>query len=81
MATPTDFPQVNVRLGKPEGMTDAECTPLPAHRSLQPRCFVSCWRPTVEDLERLVRGAPIWVYVYGDGHPPLAVTTEDPFSG
>jgi hypothetical protein len=60
-------------------MTEAECASLPVFRSVEPQAFISCWRPSAEDLERLVRGASIWVWVFGNEHPPIAVSTENPF--
>lgn len=79
MAEPTMFPQANMLLGRPASMTEDECASLPVFRCEQPRVFISRWQPTVDDLERLVRGEPIWIHVYGDGHPPVAVSTEDPW--
>lgn len=64
MAEPTPFPQANLELVRPASMTEEECASLPVYRSADPQAFISCWRPTVEDLERLVQGA---------------VTTENPF--
>jgi hypothetical protein len=79
MAEPTTFPQANLELIRPATMTAEECSSLPVYRSAEPQAFISCWRPTAEDLERLVRGGAIWVRVIGSSHPPIAVTTENPF--
>lgn len=36
-------------------------------------CMVSAWKPTPEELEALNRGMPVLLWVYGAGHPPVAV--------
>ena len=79
MAEPTTLPEANLMLGRPSNMTEAECSSLPVHVTTAPRQFISRWQPTADDLERLVRGEPIWIHVFGEGHPPIAVTTENPF--
>lgn len=79
MAEPTPSPQANLVLVKPPSLTDEERSSLPVYRSAEPQAFISCWRPTAEDLERLLIGEPIWIWVWGSSHPPVAVTTENPF--
>src|SRR5690242_18991268 len=35
--------------------------------------LVSAWQPTPLDLELLKAGAPVLLYVWGGGHPPVAL--------
>lgn len=66
----------NMLLGAPEGWDaekeGCEVVGLPAYR--HEGGFVSQWRPTLEELEAMLNGAPIWLHVLGDGHPPVSVT-------
>lgn len=78
MAEPTTFPEANKILARPASMTDEECVSLPVFTDGQ--TCISRWQPSADDLERLVRGAPIWVWVIsGATQPPIAITTESPF--
>lgn len=33
--------------------------------------LVSSWKPSAEELERLNKGAPVYLAVYGSFHPPV----------
>lgn len=78
MANPTTFPQVNVTLSRPADMTPEECDSLPIFTD--GKVCISRWEPTVDDLERLVRGAPVWLWVWsGATQPAVCVSTESPF--
>lgn len=69
-------------LGKPNSMTDEECTELPVARVLDQAGHyvqISCWQPSKEDLEDLANGGKVWLMVYGSVHPPVLLTTESPF--
>jgi hypothetical protein len=35
--------------------------------------MVSAWLPTPEEIQRINEGAPIYVYVVGNVHPPISV--------
>lgn len=37
--------------------------------------MTSAWLPTVEELQALVAGAPVYLTVYSRQHPPVAVYT------
>ena len=39
--------------------------------------MASFWQPTPEELESLNAGRPVILYVYGSGHPIVAVGVED----
>lgn len=38
------------------------------------RCLVSAWYPTAEELQRLNSGEPVWLHIFGNGMPPVALT-------
>ena len=43
-------------------------------------CMTTAWEPTPEELERLMRGAAVYVRILGQVHPPIIVevgTTEE----
>jgi len=33
--------------------------------------FVSAWLPTPEEVAAIVRGAPVYLFIFGDVHPPV----------
>jgi len=70
-------PSNNFVLGAPKGWDQKElpCGALPVTRTLvegQP-AMVSFWKPSPEDLAALNRGEFVALWVYGDGHPVVAV--------
>ena len=79
---PLAFPEVNCTLAKPASMTDEECESLPCHfdqtGDIAPR-FISRWTFTPEERAAIAAGADLWLHLYSRSHPPLALTTEDPF--
>ena len=36
--------------------------------------MVSAWYPTPDELERLAKGAPVYLEVLGSKHPPVKIT-------
>ena len=71
-----------VHLGAPKGwdpkVDGVKCQTLPAHYDGQK--FTSQWRPTAEELAALNRGEPVFLQVYGESHPPVAVFVPLPES-
>lgn len=79
---PTDFPQANHTFNRPASMTEAECEPLRVHAGLDYDGIpfsVSRWNPTPEERATIAAGAPVWLWVFGRGHPPVMVSAEDPW--
>ena len=35
--------------------------------------FISAWFPTPDELAALNNGAPVYLFIYGSGHPPVYV--------
>jgi hypothetical protein len=77
MASPVQFPEANGTLGKPQGMSDEECGPLPVYRDGQ-QC-ISCWRFTPEEMEVLLQTHCVFVGVLsGQSQPPIWVKGAAP---
>lgn len=72
----------NVDLGKPVDWDQSKgvhCASLPAkvvQDSAGHRVFCSAWFPTPGELELLKQGRPVYLYVWGGGHPPVALSVE-----
>lgn len=37
----------------------------------------SAWYPDAEELQRIVNGQPIFLHIYGNGHPVVAMTVPE----
>lgn len=74
---PSDFPQATGTLSAPPGMDN--CDPLKVHRAASHNAFISCWKPTWRERFAIFFGAPAWLWVYGERHPPVAIEVSDPF--
>lgn len=68
-------------LGAPSNwdQSQGECVGLPILDRDTPHghVMISEWVPTEEERERLARGMPVHVWVYGHGHPVLSVTVGE----
>lgn len=76
---PTDFPQANRTFHRPRSMTDEECEPLRVYVLTNHYALISCWRPTWRERLAILLGRPVWLWVSGGSHPPVALTAENPF--
>lgn len=67
------FDTSNVVLGRPEGMSSEECTPLSVKRHVRGNhvMVTSCWKLTVEELAEVNRTGRIWLTVLGPTMPPV----------
>jgi hypothetical protein len=72
----TIFPQANKILTAPPGQEE-EVYDLPVW-SDGARC-ISCWQPTEAEKAAIARGEPVWLWVIGSTHPPVAVEVGSPF--
>lgn len=54
---------------------DGLCGTLPIRDERTTACdtMISAWLPTLEEIERIVQGAPIYLHVVGRVHPPVSV--------
>lgn len=71
-----------VDLGKPVDWDDSKgvhCGSLPAkivRDAAGSPMFASAWFPTPGELELLKLGRPVYLYVWGAGHPPVMLSVE-----
>ena len=77
---PVDFEEANITLGPPRGSSREEVFELRACKGHAPDgipCFVTCWKPSLEDLEALNSGRPLIIQNLGEVFFPMAVWTTD----
>lgn len=75
---PIEFKEQNKVLGKPESMTDEECSSLPVF-SNGAEC-ISCWQFTEEEIQKLIETKRIWIgIVSGQTQPPIFLSVDTPF--
>ncbi len=69
---PIKFPEANKTLGKPQGMTDDECGPLPVFSD--GKVCISCWKMGWRERLAALFFGRAWLYVYfGSTQPPVAL--------
>lgn len=76
---PQRFARANIVMAAPKGM--ANCADVHACRTTcgEHPVTVTVWRPDPEELVKINLGEPIYLLVWMDGMPPVAVTAHDPF--
>ena len=75
---PIDFPEKTVNLQRPSGMTEEQCSPLPAFRDGE-HC-ISCWAPNWRERLAILLGRPLWLWIWsGNTQPPVCIAIERPF--
>jgi len=68
---PVKFPQANLELHKPPGMTDEECGNLHIHRTQDGQC-ISCWSVGWWARLKFLFHGKIWLgIVSGASQPPV----------
>jgi hypothetical protein len=75
-----DFSDANLKLVKPDSMTDEECYALSAYRGMDNKgniFFLTQWMPSKEDLEALHAGRPIYLKILCAGFFPVSLYTVD----
>lgn len=82
---PTDFEGSNHIVDKPDAMSREECEPLnvflgkiilPTER--EEMVFISCWKPTLEELIEIQKTGRVWCYHYGYALQPHALSGHQP---
>lgn len=72
---PINFPQANRKLGKPVGMTDKECGPLPIFND-GVYC-TSCWQMTWRERFSAFFFGKVWLSVMsGQTQPPVSLEVK-----
>lgn len=70
----TAFDEENDVLDGPKGTTNEEVHPLSVWRGPMKDgtpIVVSCWKPTLEELEEIKRTGRVWIMVMGYTMPPI----------
>lgn len=81
--SPTEFPQQNNVIAKPESMTDEQCTGLPAYHYKDENQYpnvLSCWQFTDEEWEEMSKTRKVWVNTMGVTVTPFALMGCSPFA-
>lgn len=78
---PISFPQANTEMRKPAQLTDEQCGSLMVYRGEvggQP-VFLSCFSLSDDELMKVIETKKVWLYVFGNAHPPVAIDTSNPW--
>jgi hypothetical protein len=76
------FDEENGVLHPPPGMSVDDCTVLSVCRTRTQDgtpIVISCWKPTPEEWAEMKRTGRVWLYVWGQTMPPVALSGHDPF--
>lgn len=77
-----NFEQANTNLGPPKGKTEDEVGTLRVFRGESAdgqKVVISKWKLTKEEVAHLLAGECLYLWVYGETMPPVALDTESPF--
>lgn len=76
------FPQENLVLHPPSGMTADECAVLSAFAGQDSAGWpvvITCWKLTAEELAEVQRTGRVWLGVLGQTMPPVWLVGTNPF--
>lgn len=79
---PHHFKEANTIYTKPQGWTDEDCSSISACVATVgngDKVIVTFWKPSYEDIQAIMAGGGIYMTVFGNGLPPISLTTESPF--
>lgn len=79
---PSAFKEENGVLNPPPGVSLDECTPLSVWRgplNTGRDVVITCWKPTKEELDEIVKTGRVWLMIWGETMPPAALTGISPF--
>jgi len=75
---PINFDQANRVFTKPASMSDDECNPLSVFSD--GTHLISCWRPSLKERLAVLFRRKVWLWIFGQSQPPVALGTKSPFS-
>ena len=61
----------------PPGMDNCQDLKVHVYDDGDIRIITSAWIPTVEEVERIKAGQPIWLHIYGNAHPVVSMTVPE----
>ena len=77
---PVDFPESNITLNKPAGMTDEEYAGLPVHKGSDQ--IISKWKLSFWEKLKVLISGHVWLSVLSQStQPPVYISTDNPFGG
>lgn len=71
---PTSFSESNLVLSRPPDMTAEQCEPLSVFAD--GKQVISCWKLTADELKEFQRTGRIWLVVFGETMPAVALTVS-----
>lgn len=80
MLTPIKTNMTNLTLGAPANWDEEKedkCIGLPCHFDNDAKVISSHWELTDEDRQKIADGALIKLEVFGQSHPPVAISIEE----
>ena len=78
----SSFPESNIVFDKPKDMTYEECSSACAfigHDGDGNPVVVTCWKPTYDEIDEIIRTGRIWCTHIGTGIQPHLLHVENPF--
>lgn len=73
---PSDFEGSNAVYRAPAGISKEDCGDLPILRNGP--LMTSCWIPDDHERAQIAAGGPIFLTVFGSGHPMVSLGTDVP---
>lgn len=78
----TNFPESNVIISPPEGMTEDEAGGSAfAYKGISENgvpLIITCWKPTLDEIDNMMEGGRVWLVVMGHIVSPAVVTAINP---
>jgi hypothetical protein len=69
----TNFTSANAVFKAPEGMKDCYDLPVRKTHINGQRCIVSVWKPTEDEIARILVGESVLLCVVGESMPPVCL--------
>lgn len=77
---PVEFAEANMVLTPPQDVSEEDCGRMHAYKTGDGR-MISCWELSGTEMMNLLQSGRIWLHVWGEKHPPVAVEVDSPFIG
>ena len=61
----------------PAGMDNCADLHVQVYDDGEIRVMTSAWIPTPDEVKRIVAGQPIFLHIYGNGHPVVSMTVPE----
>ncbi len=74
--TPLPLTDKTRTLAKPADMTEDECSSLDIHdlETSQGNFMISAWQPSEDEIDAIISGQPIFMWIRGVSHPAVNLT-------